>query len=68
MLDLVKLEAERDAATIDKADLFDFYHNNWHAVVRELKEFQDAKRLSQAWARAHLEESGRNAAEAYADE
>jgi hypothetical protein len=39
-MDLDKLEAEREKATIDKADLFDFYHDNWDAVISELRELQ----------------------------
>jgi len=41
MLDLDKLEAEMEKARIDKADLFDFYHNNWSAVVAALRGCQD---------------------------
>ena len=34
MIDLKKLEAEREKASEDKADLFDFYHKNWDALVK----------------------------------
>lgn len=37
MIDLKKLEAEREHATRDKADLFDFYHDNWDALVAEIE-------------------------------
>jgi len=37
MIDLDKLEAEREAATIDKCDLFDFYHENWANLVAEVR-------------------------------
>jgi hypothetical protein len=37
MIDLEQLEADREKATIDKADLFDFYHKNWNAVIAELR-------------------------------
>ena len=40
MIDLNKLEAEREAATQDKADLFDFYHKNWDALVAEIEELR----------------------------
>ena len=37
MIDLDKLEAAREKATRDKADLFDFYHENWDTIVDALK-------------------------------
>lgn len=37
MLDLDKLEGEREAASRDKADLFDFYHDNWGELISEIK-------------------------------
>lgn len=40
MLDLDQLEVEREKATIDKADLFDFYHDNWDKLVEEVRDFQ----------------------------
>lgn len=36
MIDLQELEAKRDTAADDKADLFDFYHDNWDNLVAEL--------------------------------
>jgi hypothetical protein len=44
MLDLDKLEAEREKATEDKADLFDFYHNNWVAILKELRDYEELRR------------------------
>lgn len=40
MLNLEQLEADREKATIDKADLFDFYHDNWDRLVAEIKELR----------------------------
>lgn len=40
-LNLKKLEEERKDATADKAELFDFYHQNWGKVVDELQAAQD---------------------------
>jgi hypothetical protein len=37
MIDLKKLEAEREAAAVDKADLFDFYHKNYPTLVAEIE-------------------------------
>jgi hypothetical protein len=37
MIDLNKLEAEREAAAVDKADLFDFYHKNFPILVAEIE-------------------------------
>lgn len=33
MLDLEQLERQRDEQSCDKADLFDFYHENWNRLV-----------------------------------
>jgi len=52
MLDLEQLEADREKATIDKADLFDFYHDNWSAVIAELRQFQDKQRHEEEIAQA----------------
>lgn len=41
MLDLDKLEARRETATRDKADLFDFYHEHWDEVIAALRVAQD---------------------------
>lgn len=49
MLNLDKLEADREKASEDKADLFDFYHNNWDDVIRELRSHQDRERDLQSW-------------------
>jgi uncharacterized protein YjiS (DUF1127 family) len=40
MLDLDQLEVEREKAATDKADLFDFYHNNWRSMMDELRDFR----------------------------
>lgn len=40
MIDLDELENKRDAARHDKADLFDFYHDNWDALVAFAREMQ----------------------------
>ena len=48
MIDLDKLEAEREAATRYKSDLFDFYHDNWDKLIAEIRELQKQKtRLQQ---------------------
>lgn len=36
MLDLDALEKEREEACVDKADLFDFYNNNWDKLLLEI--------------------------------
>ena len=35
-MNLKQLEAQREKASEDKADLFDFYHDNWDALVAEI--------------------------------
>lgn len=42
-MNLEELEAHRDLAMEDKADLFDFYHKNWDRLICELKELQAYK-------------------------
>jgi hypothetical protein len=37
MIDLEQLEDERTEAQTDKADLFDFYHDNWDKLIAELR-------------------------------
>lgn len=37
MLNLEQLEDERAEAQYEKAELFDFYHTNWDALITELK-------------------------------
>lgn len=37
MIDIEKLEAGREAAAIDKSDLFDFYHKHWSELTAEVK-------------------------------
>lgn len=41
-LNLDQLVVERTAAEIDKADLFDFYHKHWDALIVELREARRA--------------------------
>lgn len=36
MLDLGNLAEQREKVSEDKADLFDFYHENWSKVINEL--------------------------------
>lgn len=47
MLDLDKLEAEREKAEGDKVDLFDFYQANWATVIAELAELQRLRAFDQ---------------------
>jgi len=44
-IDFDQLEADYEAACIDKSDLFDFYNNNWGRLVREIERLY-ASRLS----------------------
>lgn len=44
MINLKQLERLRELATIDKADLFDFYHKNWDALVAEIEELRPEHR------------------------
>ena len=41
MIDLEQLEADRQRAAADKADLFDFYHQHWPALVEELRKHRE---------------------------
>lgn len=41
MINLTKLEQEREEATSDKSDLFDFYHKNWPIVINEINRLMD---------------------------
>ena len=49
MLDLEQLEADREKAKIDKADLFDFYHDNWSNLVTWLRAYQQGAALKDKW-------------------
>jgi hypothetical protein len=40
MLNLRKLAKEREDASVDKADLFDFYNNNWDLLVNEIEKLR----------------------------
>lgn len=42
MIDLDELETKREKACEDKADLFDFYHDNWDDVIAEVKRLRRA--------------------------
>lgn len=48
MLDLDDLEARREKASEDKADLFDFYNKHWNGLIDRLRDLekQDAKLAS----------------------
>jgi hypothetical protein len=41
MLNLRKLAAEREKASEDKADLFDFYNDNWDKLVAEVERLRE---------------------------
>jgi hypothetical protein len=41
MIDLNQLEDERQEAEMDKAELFEFYHDNWGKVISELTAARD---------------------------
>jgi hypothetical protein len=47
MIDLQKLEDERRDAETDKAELFDFYHQNFSKLTEELR------RIYAAWQAGH---------------
>lgn len=54
MLDLDKLAEEKEKATIDKADLFDFYHKNWNSLVAEIRRLRsidnsDPRQYADCW-------------------
>ena len=36
-LDLDQLSEEFEEASIDKSDLFDFYHDNWDRLIAEIR-------------------------------
>lgn len=40
MLSLEKLDEEREVATQDKVDLFDFYHKNWPLLTKTIQGIQ----------------------------
>lgn len=37
-MNIKELEAEREEAAKDKADLFDFYHKYWNSLIEEIKQ------------------------------
>lgn len=39
-INIEELEAAREKASEDKADLFDFYHEHWNTMLEALKENQ----------------------------
>lgn len=41
-IDLNELDEIREKASSDKADLFDFYHDNWDSVIAEIKRLREA--------------------------
>jgi hypothetical protein len=40
-LNLRQLAKEREDATVDKADLFDFYNKNWDALIAEIARLRE---------------------------
>ncbi len=40
-INIEKLEKQREEASRDKADLFDFYHDNWDEVISTLKRLRE---------------------------
>jgi len=40
-LDLELLEEQREAVSRDKADLFDFYHENWKRLLARAKSMEE---------------------------
>ena len=40
-LDLDELEKQREEATVDKVDLFDFYNKNWSRLIDEIRDLQE---------------------------
>lgn len=51
-IDLEQLEKDREEATIDKADLFDFYNHNWGRVVGEVEKLRSKRENQEAAAEA----------------
>jgi hypothetical protein len=45
-LDLDQLEADLEAACVDKVDLFDFYNGNWNRLVSEIHDLRARPALS----------------------
>jgi hypothetical protein len=39
--ELQKLEEERENACVDKADLFDFYNDNWDRLIAEIRKLKE---------------------------
>lgn len=42
MIDLEQLEIDREKASTDKAELFDFYHKNWNVLIEEIKSLRNS--------------------------
>lgn len=49
MLNLEKLAIEQEKAAEDKADLFDFYHKNWDALVAEIRSLRQELHGPNRW-------------------
>lgn len=47
-LDLEQLAKDREDATLDKADLFDFYNSNWDRLVAELEKHKSKREMLDA--------------------
>ncbi len=45
MIDLDDLDEKREAACIDKVDLFDFYNRHWSKLIAEIRQHR-ARQLS----------------------
>lgn len=41
-VNLRQLEHDREEATVDKADLFDFYNDNWDALIAEVASLRES--------------------------
>lgn len=40
MIDASRLELDREIASRDKVELFDFYHKNWDQIIEALKAYE----------------------------
>lgn len=65
MLDLDSLENERVEAQVDKADLFDFYHQNWSALVAEIRSLREERERRMTLAERILKQGSEKVKEAY---
>lgn len=42
MIDLEQLKIDREKASEDKAELFDFYHKNWNVLIKEIESLNNS--------------------------